>query len=338
MSEPINPTQKAAQAVCIAVIAATGVCVLAGALAVYAAREAATHLGFLAAAPYLLVVLGLLLALLWMWIVYSRIRLTEQSLAGGQDVGNRLGRLEALLEDLAKSARKQAELAALSDHAKALIFRDREIDAIREAIQEDLIRQDYRSAAALIDTVETRMGHVEEAARLRAEVEASRKATIQERVNHAIARVEKCIEQKDWARATREAQRLARVATENSKVASLPQHIEAARTRHKRDLLQVYGEAVKKNDVDHGIELLKELDRYLTPQEADALQESARGVFRAKLHMLGVQFSIKVAEGQWPEAVSVGQEIVREFPNTRMAEEVRQKMDSLKARASAAKA
>ena len=108
-----------------------------------------------------------------------------------------------------------------------------------------------------------------------------------------------------------------------------------ARTGHKRSLLQAYGEAVRKNDVDKSIELLRELDRYLTPQEAAALEESVRGVFKAKLHNLGVQFAISVTDQQWADAVATGEEIIREFPNTRMAQEVREKMGLLRSRAQA---
>ena len=85
-------------------------------------------------------------------------------------------------------------------------------------------------------------------------------------------------------------------------------------------MLQSYGEAVRKKDVDRSIELLHELDIYLTPQEAAALQESARGVFRAKLHQMGVQFAICVTDERWSEAIRAGEDIVREFPNPRMAQ------------------
>jgi hypothetical protein len=139
----------------------------------------------------------------------------------------------------------------------------------------------------------------------------------------------------DWPRAVREAERIAAAYPDHPKVATLPQRIEAARDKHKRDLLQAYGESVRKNDVDGSIALLKELDRYLTPQEAAALQDSARGMFRAKLHNLGVQFAIRVTEKQWNEAIAVGEDIVRNYPNSRMAQEVRAKMDQLRQRAAA---
>jgi len=43
-----------------------------------------------------------------------------------------------------------------------------------------------------------------------------------------------------------------------------------------------------------------------------------------------VQFAISVNAQQWDEAVSAGQEIIREFPTSRMAQEVRGKLDAMK--------
>jgi hypothetical protein len=68
---------------------------------------------------------------------------------------------------------------------------------------------------------------------------------------------------------------------------------------------------------------------YLTPNEGLALQEAARDVFRTKLHNLGVQFSLAVSEKQWTQALQTGRQIIRDFPNSRMADEIREKVDIL---------
>jgi hypothetical protein len=60
-----------------------------------------------------------------------------------------------------------------------------------------------------------------------------------------------------------------------------------------------------------------------------ALQEAARDVFRTKLHNLGVQFAIAVTEKQWIGALEIGQQIINDFPNSKMCEEIRGKLDIL---------
>ena len=272
----------------------------------------------------------------WLVVLLGLVHVLVANEQSVRSAAGRLGRVESLLADQAASTRELSDLAALSDQAKSLLFRHREIEALRETIHEDLIRQDYQTAEALVESMADRSGYADEAARLRQEIEAARKATVEEKIDAAVERIHKIVSSRDWARAVRESQRIGRIFPDNAKVAALPEQIEAARTRHKRSLLREYGEAVRRNDVERGIELLKELDLYLTPQEAAALEESARGVFRAKLHNLGVQFAISVTDQQWAAAVATGEEIVHEFPNSRMAEEVQEKMDLLRARAQAA--
>lgn len=274
----------------------------------------------LAAAPALVTLYGLTISTL---SADRSLRLTN----------DRLSRLEALQQAADNSLKRLADLAPLSDQAKAMIYREREIEALREIIHESLARQDYQQAEKLIDRMDQQFGYHEEAESFRAEVAANREATKEEQVLASIARVDRIIAENNWARALREAARLSTVYPDNPRIAELPQRVAQARSQHKRDLLTAYGEAVRVNDVDRSIELLKQLDTYLTPQEAAALTESARGVFRAKLHNLGVQFAIAVTDERWASAVETGQEIVRGFPNSRMAAEVREKLDALQQRA-----
>jgi hypothetical protein len=192
------------------------------------------------------------------------------------------------------------------------------------------MRQQYDSAEAMINSIENDLGYTEEAARLRVEVKQSREATIDEKIEAAINRILSLLDEQQWTRALRETSRIVKLFPDNEKIAMLPQRISDAKIAYKKSLLQKYGEAVRKNDIDSGMELLRELDRYLTTEEGAALQESARGVFRARLRQLGVQFAISVNDQKWDEAVSAGEEIIREFPNSRMAEEVRGKLPALK--------
>jgi hypothetical protein len=246
--------------------------------------------------------------------------------------------VETLLEDQAANSHRLVDLSSLSDQAKSLIYRDREIEAFRETVQADLTRQDYTAAAQHIEAIEKRFGYADEAARLRKEIEDSRKASLEEKVEQAIRRLHAIVELCDWARAQRETQRILQTFPGHSKVAALPKLVEEARLQTKRSLLKQYKEAFDKKDVETGVRLVKELDRYLTPQEAAAWAESARDFFHAKLLNLGVQFSIHVADQRWDGALATGEEIMRDFPNTRMAQEVKEKIDLLRQRAAAAAA
>ena len=274
---------------------------------------------------------GLVLAV-WAVVAYGLIQVLLANEAGVAEAAGRVGRVETLLDEIAESTRKLTDLASLSDKAKSYLYREHELEALRETIHHDIMRQDYAAAGNLIDAMAKEFGYADEAARLRQEVEASRKATTDEKVDAQVRRIQQIVERRDWGRAKREAERLTALFPSSEKAAALPRLVQASYAKHKRELLQAYGQAVAKNDVDRGIELLRELDPYLTPQEAAALEESARGVFRAKLHNFGVRFAIAVTDQRWDEALATGEEIIREYPNSRMAQEVRQKLDQLRAR------
>lgn len=273
-----------------------------------------------------------LVALMWSIVIYGLVRVVAAGQGATTSLGSRIDRIETLMDETSRGIRELAELAPLSDRAKRLLHRDREVEALREAIHEDIIRQDYTRAEDLAKTVETELGYGAEAAELRAEIAKSRNATVEEKIDLAIARIDELCNERKWARALRETQRVLRLFPNNPKVAALPDRIMEARNNVKRQLLQAYGEAVRKNDVDSGVKLLQELDTYLTPQEGAALQESARGVFKARLHNLGVQFAICVTDQRWQDAITAGEAIIAEFPNSRFAQEVREKMRLLSSR------
>ncbi len=275
-------------------------------------------------------------AMVWAPIVFGMVCAILDVQQATSEISGRLTRVETLVDDASASLKIVADLATLSDKAKSYIYREHEIEALRETIHHHLMLQDYDAASALITSMDRDFGYTEEAHKLREEVTASRKATMEEKVDASIRRFQEILDRHDWPRAAREAQRMMSLMPNNARITQLPGMIDAARTAHKRQLLQVYGEAIRKNDVDRSIELLHQLDLYLTPPEAAALQESARGVFRAKLQNLGFQFTMCVTDQRWAEAVATGEQIVRDYPNSRMAQEVRDKMDLLKARAAAA--
>lgn len=323
--------------------AATILCVAAAADVMIRPKDWAPWLGYqgmphtlfagMFAAGAVLAVLFLLVTGLWVITLHGCVRAWISSEEAASTAASRIRTVETLLEDQAASFQRLAELESLSDQAKSLIYRDREVEAFRETVQAELTRGDYAAAAQHIEAIEKRFGYADEAARLRKEIEDSRKASLEEKVEQAIRRLNAIVELRDWARAHREAQRILQMFPDHPKVTALPKVIEESRLQTKRSLLKQYKEAVDKKDVETGIRLLKELDRYLTPQEAAAWAESARGVFHAKLLNLGVQFRIHVDDQRWDGALATGEEIMRDFPNTRMALEVKEKIDLLRQRA-----
>ena len=221
----------------------------------------------------------------------------------------------------------------LSDAIKSIAFRRNDKTVLEEAIQEDMRLEQWASAQKLIQELEERFGCKDEAQKLREEMSQCQNATRQEKVDVAIKHIKSLWVINHYKDAIQQEEGLLKLHPDNPDVQKLQGQTEQKRQSHKKSLLEQLDKASQAKDLDRGVEILKLLDNYLTPTEAAALEESARDVFRARLHKMGVQFSMFVTEKLWDKALKLGKEIINEYPNSRMAQEVREKMEILEEKA-----
>ena len=244
-------------------------------------------------------------------------------------------KLEVMTEAVKKSQSVLAEInkiTHLSEEAKAIVFQDANKQFITETVLEKLEHQDIDGAYDIIDGITNCRGYEELAEHLRNEADKRRGATDQERIEQAIKAIEKLFENYQWVIANTRIEKLITAYPDSEEAKAMRQRLIETKEERKRVLLNAWDDAVKRHATDRSLEILRELDLYLTPEEGLALQEAARDVFKDKLHNLGIQFSLAVSGEQWEKAIHVGQEIMRDFPNSRMSEEIRGKMDVLKQR------
>ena len=109
-----------------------------------------------------------------------------------------------------------------------------------------------------------------------------------------------------------------------------------ARDDHKRELEAQFLDAASREDVELSMSLLKHLDRYLSREEAERLGPMAQSIVLKHRERLSTQFKQAVNDHRWSEAAQVGDLIIAEYPNTKMADEVRSMIDALRVRASQA--
>lgn len=242
------------------------------------------------------------------------------------DVVDLLKRFEPLVKIIADNSQ-------ISDAARSITNRGRESEALRQAIREEMYSGNWEAAHYLVDQMERRFGYKLEAQKLLDEMNQIREMTIEEKIGKALLLIEKLMSEYKWDRARQESERLMRLFPRHERVARLPGELNRRREAHKQELLARWKQVVERAEIDEGIAILTELDQYLTPEEAQTLRESARDVFKARLLNLGVQFSLAVQENRWRDALEVGLQIGQEFPNSRMAQEVNDKLDALRVRA-----
>lgn len=249
-----------------------------------------------------------------------------------QDNSVKLERLIDALEKNRSLLEQVDQNTRLSEAAKAIIMRDSDRQFLREAVLEKLQQHDVETAYEIIDEIALRAGYKDLAEQLRAEVDKYRGATEAERMDGTIAHIKMLFENYEWAKASTQIEKLISAYPDSEEAKVMRQQLIEKKEERKKILLNAWDDAVKRRATDRSLEILKELDLYLTPEEGLALQEAARDVFKDKLHNLGIQFSLAVSGEQWDKAIQVGQEIIRDFPNSRMSEEIRERMDVLKQR------
>lgn len=243
--------------------------------------------------------------------------------------------LERRVDELARSMRALADQALLSDDARRVLNRSTERQMLRRAIEEDLKTGDWEAGLVLCRELADRFGYRADAEELRARIEQARFESLDHEVREGIASVDGFILQRQFDAAGREAARLTRLYSDEPRVVTLQQKVEAARELHKQDLTRRFSEATQADRYEEAMGLLRELDAYLTPAEAAQIRDTAREFVARYRDHLGQQFKQAIEDHDWADAASLGRRIIQEFPNSKMAVEVRGLLDGILAKANA---
>ena len=217
----------------------------------------------------------------------------------------------------------------ISEPVKAIAFREEDRQSLREAVFEKLKQKDFDDAYEIIDEIGIHSGYRTLAGELRAQVDNYRNATEEERIEQAIDHIEMLFRACHWPKASVQTEALIREYPHSQKAITMRQRLIDRKSERKKILLAAWDDAIQRQETDRSLEILKELDMYLTPNEGLALQEAAKDVFKTKLHNLGVQFAMAISDKKWGEALGIGQQIMADFPNSRMSGEIRENLNVL---------
>jgi hypothetical protein len=240
---------------------------------------------------------------------------------------------ERLFEELTairRSIDEGQEFQALSDDARRALNRKRERELLIRAIEEDITGEDWDAAMILIHELAERFGYRADAETFRQRIDSARAETLERKVRDAVAILDGFIIQRRWDEATLEAARIRRLYPDSPRTAALADRVSKARSAYKVDLERRFQLAAKEQRAEDAMALLKELDQYLTPEEAHAHRETARDVIAKVRDQLGAEFKLAVQDRRWKKAAELGDRIVEQFPNSRMAEEVRGMLEGLR--------
>ncbi|MEM9066361.1 MAG: hypothetical protein AAGB51_12820 [Planctomycetota bacterium] len=258
--------------------------------------------------------------------------------AATREPGRRsLGESETLrqLRELQHSIEQLGEQQALSDDARRVLNRSRERELLQRAIEEDIRAEDWDAALVLVNELAESFGYRADAEAFREKIDEARHETVDRKVREAIADLDQMVAAMRWTDAMAEAGRIGRLYPESHMTEGLRQRVLQARERYKQELERRFLNAAHEGHAEEAMHLIQELDQYLTEAEAEPLKEVARGVIGQARDNLGVRFKLAVQDKQWTVAAELGERIIEEFPNSRMAEEVRSLIDGIRDRAAA---
>jgi len=276
--------------------------------------------------PHLVWFLAAALSLVAVILLFSKILKILDAL---EENGAKLERMAEALEKSRSVLAQIEQTARLSEAARTIVFRDADRQSLREVVFDKLQQQDFEATNQIIDEIAQRVEYKELAEQLHVEAERYRDATDAERAKQVIVHIEKLFENYQWAKASAQIERLIRAYPKSKEAEALRRKLLDKKQERKKILLTAWDDAVQRQATDQSLEILRELDLYLTPNEGLALQEAARDVFKTKLHNLGVRFSLAISGKNWAEALRIGSEITRDFPNSRIADEIREKWNVL---------
>ena len=234
---------------------------------------------------------------------------------------------------LRRTIEELRENSMLSDNAKRVLFRDRELDMLRSAIEDDIARADYNAAITLCDEMSALFGQRQEAEAFRSRIAQARAQQYELEVQAALDQFDASLEENNWAVVHQQAARIRRLYPDSHVVRDLESRIETARNKHKSELEGRFLEAAEQDDPAAAMQLLKQLDHYLSRDEAQGLTAAAQAVILRHRESLGHAFRSAVSEHRWAEAAEQGEAIIAEYPNSQMASEVRPMIEVLRSRA-----
>ena len=225
------------------------------------------------------------------------------------------------------------EHSMLSDQAKRLVYRDRELELLRMLVEQDIASGDFDAAMRMVDELGTQFGRREEAEGLRTRIDANRREEVERRIEDGTRHIARLLAAGDWDAAAGVQRRLERLFLETPSIASLPEQILAARLRHAAEVETRMREAHATGRIDEAMTLLRDLDRHLVGRESTRVLDVAQPIVAAHRERCGVRFREAINAREWRTAVELGERLVEEYPNTRMAEEATELLVGLRNRA-----
>jgi hypothetical protein len=237
------------------------------------------------------------------------------------------------LDAIHRLAQESSEQSTLSDSAKRMLYREKELDLLRMVIEQDIAAARFDSAIHLVGELASHFGLLEEAEGLRSRIENARHVDVDQRITLGVRQLNQALNIGDYDGARTVATRLGRLFPDNPAVQELDERVRAFRRQHAAGLATSLDTARAEDRIDDAMRLLMELDQHVDGDEAQRLAPIAKAVIDRHREDIAERFRLAIEDQRWADAVAHGETITQRYPNSRMAHEASTMLEDLRARA-----
>ncbi|MBT7351439.1 MAG: hypothetical protein HN811_03180, partial [Phycisphaerae bacterium] len=161
--------------------------------------------------------------------------------------GVRQGSVRDVLEEILKAG-------MLSDTAKRILFREREMELLRQTIEEDIEQGDFNAGLVLCRDLDRLFGYTEEAEQLRNRVLLARNSQLAAKIEEEVEHVSNLLGEGRLGHAEEAAQRLQRMYPDSPALHGLEARLRGFRQQLKRDLKAEFLTAAERGETQLAME------------------------------------------------------------------------------------
>ena len=243
-----------------------------------------------------------------------------------------IGRTQLHIEQVARMVPVLSDRTLISEISKRIVFREKDRETLRQAIQEDIDKGDFEAALSLVHDMADNYGYIEESEEYRDQILIARHEDVERRIDMSIKHLQQLIHDCNWAKAFQEAAKVNRLYPDSLRAKMISKMVAQAYENFKSGLGGKISEAEEQEDVEGAYRLLRVMDIHLTQEEALPYRELAKRVVVKKREKLSVQFRLAVEGENWQSALTIAEHVIREFPNSKMAQDARRNLNELRAK------
>jgi hypothetical protein len=225
-----------------------------------------------------------------------------------------------------------AHWTAMSEATRSLLVRKREIEVFVKHIELAINEGDWPEADRLIAMFQDHFGDATLAGQLRGQLESARGAADDRDIRSRIGEIRKLMDEPNFPAAELALTRLGQQYPNDRRLDDLRSTFVRAQKRYQSATREQFARLLEEGKFEQAAPLIDEMT-WLEPAELNACRDQWKDRVRVLQQDARAAFTAAVKEKQWSKAIEHGEEILRRFAETALANDVGKLIDRLREKA-----